>query len=320
MQNNALNNIIGYIHICQKQHWERSFDIILTALKRSGLFDATETIFCCVVNEHNNIEHSTLFQQDKFQLKYKGDAAQYERPTLLDMQQHALVNNTSSLYWYAHTKGISKFGTPGEQPVLDWIDLLLYWNMEQWRVACQLFRQDFCDVYGCNYQIVPKPHFSGNFWWTTGKHLCSLPNSIDSDYCSPEFWICSNNPRVHNTVHTGTYHYVERFPREKICSQAALSHRLCVTQNKNTLRFFYGHRNRCVDVTEQALRVFFAANTNAASIATHHIFNTLFGDVVPNVEKTLFIAFFDCLIALPERRNHDFLIEIEDKRLRIDVK
>ena len=35
------------------------------------------------------------------------------------------------------------------------------------------------------------PHFSGNFWWTTGAHYLTLPRQIGDDRHAPEFHILS---------------------------------------------------------------------------------------------------------------------------------
>ena len=38
------NNIIGYIHICQKGDWKRSFNILIDSIKKSKLYDNTDEI------------------------------------------------------------------------------------------------------------------------------------------------------------------------------------------------------------------------------------------------------------------------------------
>ena len=47
---------------------------------------------------------------------------------------------------------------------------------------------------GTNY--IPKgpymsPHFSGNFWWTTGQHYLKLPKTLGDDRHVPEFHLMS---------------------------------------------------------------------------------------------------------------------------------
>jgi len=47
---------------------------------------------------------------------------------------------------------------------------------------------------GTNY--IPKgpymsPHFSGNFWWTTGQHYLKLPKTLGDDRHAPEFHLMS---------------------------------------------------------------------------------------------------------------------------------
>ncbi len=35
------------------------------------------------------------------------------------------------------------------------------------------------------------PHFSGNFWWTTGRHYLKLPKTLGDDRHVPEFHLMS---------------------------------------------------------------------------------------------------------------------------------
>ena len=33
------------------------------------------------------------------------------------------------------------------------------------------------DCCGCNWDELPQPHFSGNFWWATSSHIKNLPSN-----------------------------------------------------------------------------------------------------------------------------------------------
>lgn len=191
--------IIGYFHICQKEGWQRSFDIIFQEIKNSGLYDNTDEIRCIVVNDYNKIIQNYRFNDDKIKLFYKGSSSNYERPALLHMQQSSLNENCN--YWYVHTKGLRWFNTERETNVIDWIKLMLYWNITAWKQA--ILHLDNFQVYGCNFTTEPVPHFSGNFWWATSEYVKKLQNTISNGYNDPEFWLFSKNPLYKNVFSSG---------------------------------------------------------------------------------------------------------------------
>jgi len=39
------------------------------------------------------------------------------------------------------------------------------------------------------------PHYSGNFWWTTGAYFMKLPRAIGPRYTDPESYITSGDPK-----------------------------------------------------------------------------------------------------------------------------
>jgi DNA-binding ferritin-like protein (Dps family) len=186
--------IIGYFHICQTTHWERSFDFIMNEIKSSGLYDATTEIRCGIVNNNGNIIYNERFNDPKLKLVVYASSADYERPTILHMRHYSNTDPSNTVYWYAHTKGLRHYGTIIEKNVVDWIILLLYWNISHWRLAVNML--NYYESYGCN--AVGNTHYSGNFWWATATYINTLPSSIGSDYVAPEFWICSREHKMCN--------------------------------------------------------------------------------------------------------------------------
>ena len=54
------------------------------------------------------------------------------------------------------------------------------------------------DIVGVNYSgsdAKVGPHFSGNFWWSTGKYYLSLEKTIGAHYNDPEKYIFSGKPK-----------------------------------------------------------------------------------------------------------------------------
>jgi hypothetical protein len=180
-----MTKIIGYLHICQIGEWKKSFELIFNYVKNYGLYDATTEIRCGVVNENGILIKDKLFNDIKIKIVYIGNSLKYERPTLLDMRDKSESDGPDTVYWYLHTKGLRHFNTPKESFVLDWIKLMLYWNIYKWRLALEYLKT--YDTYGCNN--LGFTFYSGNFWWATCEHIKHLTKYIDDYYTAPEDWI-----------------------------------------------------------------------------------------------------------------------------------
>jgi len=178
--------IIGYIHICQKGEWKRSFNMLINSIKHSALYDSTSVIRIGVINDKSALINDPILKDSKFQVMYLGKSSQYERPTLLHMRASANTDPADTLYYYLHTKGLRHFGKKEEPNVISWINLMLYWNIIRWKYATEILR--IFSTYGCEFM---ENHYSGNFWWATAKHIKLLPNKIESFYVAPEYWICT---------------------------------------------------------------------------------------------------------------------------------
>jgi hypothetical protein len=226
-----MKTIIGYIHICQTGEWRKSLNMLIQCIRNYGLYDNVKVIRLGILTENSKFDlNDEIFSDPKFKIIYVGKPPEYERPTLLHMRKLSVQEN-NTLYFYLHTKGLRHFGTPTENPVIDWINLMLYWNIERWQLATQ--RLNTFDTYGCNDIGV---HYSGNFWWATNNHIKKLPNKIESYYTAPENWIQqikSNNFCVFKSsiVGCGFGHYSDCFERSKYTTLPSLANS---STDKNT--------------------------------------------------------------------------------------
>ena len=205
------DKIIIYIHVCQKGDWKRSFKMIMDKIKETGLYEEVFEIRCCVLNDIC-LDSDPILIDKKIKIIYLGTTDNYERPTLLHMKN----SQDDAKYLYCHTKGIRWFGTENESNVIDWIKLLLYWNLIKWKNAVKILND--CDLYGCNYITAPVPHYSGNFFWVTRKHLNKLNDFIGNEYCDPEFWVftqpCMSFNAYTSCVANCSGHYSNAYPEE----------------------------------------------------------------------------------------------------------
>lgn len=203
--------IIGYIHVCQKGQWQRSFRLLMDSIRSFGLYEATTCIRIGVLNDTCSLLPDPLLEDPKFKIIHVGKSDEYERPTLRHMRTAAEFDPVDTRYYYLHTKGLQHFDTPLEYNVLDWIHLMLYWNIEKWTLAVKAL--ETYDTYGCENV---ENHYSGNFWWATRNHILTLPTYIGERYTDPELWIQTVRNKiysVYNSGYPGGGLYSVRFPR-----------------------------------------------------------------------------------------------------------
>jgi SAM-dependent methyltransferase len=197
MKKIVVPKIVGYIHICQKPGWQRSFDLLINSVTKNGLYEATDEIRLGIVNDDGKVVPDERLNDPKFNIIYVGRSLQFERPTVLHMRAQAEYETCN--YWYLQTKGLRHFDTPREKSILCWIDILLYWNVVKWRDAVKKLKT--YDTYSCLYQRANdffKHHYSGNFWWATSKQVVKLPKTMGTEYIAAETYILSNNPKFFN--------------------------------------------------------------------------------------------------------------------------
>jgi len=246
-------NIVGYIHVCQIGDWKRSFNMLIDSLKSSKLYENTSRIRIGVLSE--GPVDMGLFSDPKYEIVYKGKPAEYERPTLLHMHSSASKDSPNTVYYYLHTKGIRHFGTDKEAGVIDWINLLLYWNVEKWEDALKKLRAH--DTYGCNLiNHYGNLHYSGNFWWATSAHIKKLPRYINASYNGPEYWICTirDNDRqycAHNSGMGALGHYLNRYPLEKYAD--VLTYNVILKGHFRTFEQTYKSWEKCLAGCSKAM-------------------------------------------------------------------
>jgi GR25 family glycosyltransferase involved in LPS biosynthesis len=185
-------NIIIYIHICQKEGWKKSFSILINSIKNSQLYNEVKEIRLGIINDNGILIEDELLKDKKYKIIYIGKSYEYERPTLLHMKKYSEIDSFNTLYCYLHTKGISHFNTKNENAVLNWIYDMLKHNIYKWKNVIEKLKK--YETYGCNYN---KIHYSGNFWWSTIKHIKKLPNYIEDYYTAPEDWILINKDNMY---------------------------------------------------------------------------------------------------------------------------
>jgi len=210
-------SIVINIHICQKGLWTIPFDMIMSEIKSSGLYNECKEIRLGIVNDNGVVIDNKRFNDPKIKIISWGYSDNYERVTLHNMIKSSQLEDVQ--YLYCHTKGIKYFesnDTHTKNCVMDWIKLLIHFNIKKWITASQCLMK--YDTYGCEFSRKPKKHYSGNFWWANSQYIRTLPKVIGNEYCDPEFWLLQRDKVLMMNIFSSGIdagdHYRIRFPKK----------------------------------------------------------------------------------------------------------
>jgi len=206
--------IIGYIHVCQIGEWKRSYDMIFNCIQNFGLYDNTTEIRLGILSDNGYFFDDERFYDPKIKIVYKGLSEEYERPTLLHMKNSCDEDGLDTKYWYLHTKGLRHFNTSKESFVIDWIKLMLYWNIIKWDIALE--NLNIYNTYGC--ELLDNTFYSGNYWWANADYIKTLENNINDYYTAPEEWLLSRREKIcciYSSGIQGQGHYNLNYPQEE---------------------------------------------------------------------------------------------------------
>jgi hypothetical protein len=190
--------ILGYMHCYTIGPWQTIINEQVQKLKTSGLWDNTQTIHVGLLG--NEPFHLT---DPKFQIHDGGpNPEKYEGHTLNILQQTCTPQDH---VWYTHVKGVTHIENEHTyQCVSNWRRLLEYYVIEHYQKCYQPLQEDY-DIAGALWQN-GLPHFSGNIWWSTGKHIHNLTKITNLEKYENgwperhkyEFWIGSKPCRALN--------------------------------------------------------------------------------------------------------------------------
>jgi len=164
----------------------------------SGLYDASTYVYCFLTGEKDYIDHIKSFigiLPKKFKVQAIGVKDNtYERFTLNKIA--ALINNEDK-FLYLHTKGITRLKESNLEysSIYLWRTYMEYFLIKNYKYC--LDKLETHDIVGTVYkEIQIGPHFSGNFWWSTGKYYKKLASEhvIGTHYNDPESFIFKGKP------------------------------------------------------------------------------------------------------------------------------
>lgn len=159
----------------------------------SGLYKRVDTIYCFLTGEEDSIQQCRHFLEKsgtKFVIAKVGvNDTTYERFTLESIPSYI---KPEDIFLYIHTKGVGK---SDREPILDWRNNMEYYLFYHHEKCLDLLKK--YDTVGIDFKTKPKPHYSGNFWWTRASYYLSLPRKIGPDYYDPEMYLMLKNPKYY---------------------------------------------------------------------------------------------------------------------------
>jgi hypothetical protein len=199
---------ICFLHCCSINHAARMILNQMVSKILSELIDELDYLY--IINIGEEIIETDFINEKIRIINYSNNTQLFEKPTLNLMRCFSGYHpNTKILY--LHTKGVSYSSEYAQ--ISDWRNLLIFFLVERYRTCLKLL--DEYDVVGSNYADDPHPHFSGNFWWSTGKYINTLPEITSNVRHDCEWWLFNNNPNIKKFVlyTSNVNHYMTPYPR-----------------------------------------------------------------------------------------------------------
>jgi len=214
--------MICYIHYMISNDPDRSDQIfreIYDRLQSSSLLQKLSDVKIVTVGNHKSLKTNFGEYEKAQQVDHKENVFEYEFPTLSRVYQDAQLLDGDTPILYLHLKGASK---PKNHSDDSWRERMMVGVLDK-HVECLESLQNI-RVVGIDLARVKMndgetcPAYTGNFWWSSARHLSSLPDpSVESikkshghlvksrtskNPSSPrgdnhrylaEFWVCMNN-------------------------------------------------------------------------------------------------------------------------------
>lgn len=206
-----------FYHIACINNWKAVVRDQFVKIIFSGLYAASTKIHCfMVVPPYESVdEHKSYVQRFGSKIAVESTISSHDPNghdewfTLSQMKRFIHENDR---VLYIHSKGVTRFNSPEMfRNVEDWRDVMDYHLIHNYRECVNTL--DSVDVVGINYLGTP-PHYSGNYWWCTGKHFLSLPDTkrVEDYVMSTASTGTVSNVSIFQTPFTGGASYYNPYP------------------------------------------------------------------------------------------------------------
>jgi GR25 family glycosyltransferase involved in LPS biosynthesis len=208
-----------FIHSCNLHNsGTKILDYIVSYIEHNDLINILTKIF--VINIGETIPEN-YFSNSKIVIINLSNNINLAENSTINMIHSFCEMKPNCQILYLHTKGVTQYNTFMYKYIYDWVNLMLYFLIDNSKSCLEIL--DNYDTVGCNYQIKPNPHFSGNFWWANSNYINTL-NKINYIYDDSLFhvlrhqsesWILSSNYVKYYCLYDSVIdHYQNYYPKE----------------------------------------------------------------------------------------------------------
>jgi hypothetical protein len=223
---NSMKKIIGYIHNYLINHWS---DIVQEQIKKlvdSGLYEASEAIYCGVIGTNDNFQKfmQLIKKYPKIQVaEYSTTPELYEFQTLDVLKTHADQSTEDYYLYYIHGKGVS-YGIDHENKKAYsggtyWRRHMEKWTIEKWKENVAMLDMGY-ETCGTQMRVRDWPrHYSGSFLWARSEYIKILHpiQQLDlTDRIQSEFYILSATPIAATLSQEYVDYYTPENPTDKL--------------------------------------------------------------------------------------------------------
>ncbi len=199
-----MKKIIGYSHNWLINHFEEIVTEQIKKLVDSGLYEASEAIYCGVIGSNENYDKFRELIKPYPKIKvaeYSTTPELYEFQTMDILKTHADQSTEDYYIYYYHTKGIT-YGVdhPNKKAYgggTFWRRHMEKWTIEKWRENVAMLDLGY-ETCGTQMRVRDWPrHYSGSFFWSRSEYIKILRpiQMLDlSDRNQTEFWLLSAEP------------------------------------------------------------------------------------------------------------------------------
>jgi len=176
---------VAFVHIATINNYGAVLGDIVSKIN-AGLIHHVDRVFLCYVGRPATTNYGGKYEN----LHLSSSLGAFEFPTLNHLRSFCATNDCNVLY--LHTKGVS---TPNNKCIEDWRDYMLYFTAERFADCLEALKDH--ETCGVDLRDSPVPHYSGNFWWATSKHINTLlpfdqMPTVLTERHKAEFWVCSS--------------------------------------------------------------------------------------------------------------------------------
>lgn len=189
-----------FYHIYTSTHRILSMSMVDQQLRRiyASRFNQFAELNCVIVGPHHK-EVSDLVQRYGgwriLQSLDQDDLALRETRTLqylwdLTREDDAvLFMHTKGITYASGERSIHGFTTPRHLKAINsWRWAMEHYNIDRWVERFNCFRRTQIQAQGCFLNLTPYKNYVGNFWWSQGQHIRTLPD--------PREWHNSNKQQA----------------------------------------------------------------------------------------------------------------------------